>query len=61
MPKIKLEKDLYNKVKQISEDAGYSSVNEFVVHMLEKVVSDADPGEKDEDVLKRLKGLGYIS
>ncbi len=61
MSKIKLEKELFNKVKQIAEEAGYSSVNEFVVHLLEKVVNDSDPGEKDEDVLKRLQGLGYIS
>lgn len=61
MPKIKLEKDLYNQLHQISEEAGYASVTEFVVHLLEKVVSDADPGETDEDVLKRLQGLGYIS
>ena len=61
MPKIKINKELYKKVKHVSEIAGYSSVEEFILHLLEKTVDQADPEEKDEDVLKRLQGLGYIS
>jgi len=61
MPKVKIEKDLYQKVKQFSEQAGYSSVDEFLTHLLEKVVNVPESGESDEDLLKRLKGLGYIS
>ena len=61
MPKVKIEKDLYQKVKQFSKNAGYSSVEEFLAHLLEKVVIETEPGEYDEDLLKRLEGLGYIS
>ena len=61
MPKVKIEKDLYQKVKQFSEQAGYSSVDEFLTHLLEKVLNVPESGESDEDLLKRLKGLGYIS
>ena len=61
MPKVKIEKDLYQRVKQFSEQAGYSSVDEFLTHLLEKVVNVPESGESDEDLLKRLKGLGYIS
>jgi metal-responsive CopG/Arc/MetJ family transcriptional regulator len=61
MPKIKIDKELYIKVKHVSEIAGYSSVEEFISHLLEKTVDQAGPEEKDEDVLKRLQGLGYIS
>ena len=61
MPKVKLDKELYNKAKQFSEKAGYSSVDEFLVHLLEKVVNTSEVGETDEDLLKRLQGLGYIS
>ena len=61
MPKIKINKELYKKVKHVSEIAGYSSADEFILHLLEKAVDQSDPEEKDEDVLKRLQGLGYIS
>ena len=61
MPKVKIDKELYGKVKQFSEQAGYSSVDEFLAHLLEKVVIDAESGENDEVLLKRLQGLGYIS
>ena len=34
--KIKLEGDLLDKVKKCSEACGYASVDEFVLHALEK-------------------------
>ena len=61
MPKVKIEKDLYEKVKQFAEKAGYSSTEEFLTHLLEKIVIETEPGETDGDLLKRLQGLGYIS
>jgi len=61
MPKIKIDKELYKKIEHVSEIAGYSSVNEFILHLLEKAVEQENPEETDEDVLKRLQGLGYIS
>ena len=33
-PKIKIERDLYERLKKTAEAAGYSSVDEFVVHLL---------------------------
>jgi metal-responsive CopG/Arc/MetJ family transcriptional regulator len=65
MAKIKLEKDLYEKAKKVSETAGYSSVDEFVAHVVEKElrnISGGDGEPEDEEKLKeRLRGLGYIS
>ncbi len=61
MPKIKIDKDLYEKVKDVSEGAGYSSVEEFVTHLLERVATPPEADDNDEDVIKRLQGLGYIS
>lgn len=60
MPKIKLDKELYKEVRQYAEDSGYSSAEEFVVHLLEQVIGASD-GDDDGDVMERLKGLGYIS
>ena len=61
MPKIKIDKELYAAVKKLSEDAGYSSAEEFVSHLLEKVVNPPDVEDSDEDLVKRLQGLGYIA
>ena len=60
-PKIKLDKGLYEKVKKFSEIAGYSSVDEFVAHALEKEVAQLDDADSEEEIKKRLQGLGYIS
>ena len=60
-PKIKLDKALYDQVKKISEIAGYSSVDEFVTHALEKEIAQLGEADSEEEIKKRLKGLGYIS
>jgi hypothetical protein len=59
--KIKLDKDLFERLKKAAEVGGYSSVDEFVVHVLEKELAQIDDGASDEEIKKRLEGLGYIS
>ena len=61
MPKIKLDKDLYARVKKLAQIAGYSSVDEFIIHALEKELSKLEGADSDEEIKKRLQGLGYIS
>lgn len=60
-PKVKLDKDLFDRVKKFAEIAGYSSVEEFVSHVLEKELAAIDEGDSEEDIKKKLQGLGYIS
>ncbi len=59
--KIKIKKDLYERVKKFSELAGYSSVDEFVEHTLEKEIKDLEGSDSEDEIKKKLKGLGYIS
>jgi len=59
--KIKIEKELYQKIEKISELAGYSSPEEFIIHLLEKEVAKFEGADSEEEIIKRLKGLGYIS
>jgi len=59
--KIKIEKDLLERIKVISKAAGYASHEEFIVHVLEKEISKFDDAKSDEDITNKLKGLGYIS
>ena len=59
--KIKLDKDLLKRCKHYAQEAGYSSVEEFIAHILEKELKKkSQPVETDKDVIKQLKGLGYI-
>ena len=59
--RVKLSKELYAKVKKYAELAGYSSPEEFVIHALEKEISQLEQGDSEEEIKKKLQGLGYIS
>jgi len=59
--KIKLSKDLMEKVKKYAEMAGYSSAEEFISHCLEKEIAKLEESDSEEEIKKKLKGLGYIS
>ncbi len=60
--KIKIEKDLLEKVKRAARIAGYSSTEEFVQHVLEREISKLEEGgDSEEEIRKRMQGLGYIS
>ncbi len=61
MPKIKIDNELFQKAKTFAEEKGYSSVEEFLAHLIETAVISQGADDNDEDVMKRLKGLGYIS
>ena len=59
--RVKLDKDLIAKVKRFSDIAGYSSVEEFITHALEKELAQLEDADSEEEIKKRLQGLGYIS
>ena len=58
---IKLDKALLAKAKRYADLAGYSSVSEFVSHVLEKELAKIETSDSEEDIKKKLKGLGYFS
>ena len=59
--KIKLDKDLMEKVKKFAKMAGYSSPEDFISHCLEKEIVKLEESDSEEEIKKKLKGLGYIS
>jgi hypothetical protein len=59
--KIKLDKDLLERIKKISEVAGYASHEEYIVHVLEKEISKFEDAQSDSEITEKLRGLGYIS
>ena len=60
-PKVKINKQLFEKVKRYTTIAGYSSVEEFISHVLEKEVAKLEDVHSEEEIKKQLRGLGYIS
>lgn len=60
-PKIKLDKELFERVKKVAKVSGYASADEFVTHVLEKELAGLDDATSEEDIKKKLEGLGYIS
>ena len=59
--KIKLDKELLAKVTRYAEIAGYSSAAEFITHALEKELAKLEDADSEDEIKKRLRGLGYIS
>ena len=61
-PKIKIDKDLMEKIRRYAGLAGYASPEEFVQHVLEREISKFEEnGDTEEEIRKRMQGLGYIS
>ena len=58
---VKLDKALLAKVKRYADLAGYSSVDEFITHALEKELAQLEGAESEQELKKKLKGLGYLS
>ena len=62
MAKIKMDGDLYKRAKAAAEAAGYSGVDEFVTHLVERELARTEAAEAadDQTVKDRLRGLGYV-
>ena len=59
-PKVKLDRELYERLERCAEAAGYSSTDEFIRHTLEKAAAAIEEADSEEEINKRLQGLGYI-
>ena len=58
---VKLDKALLAKAKRCARIAGYSSVEEFIAHALEKELAKLEDAQTEDEIRRRLQGLGYIS
>ena len=57
---LKFDKTLMERIKKCSDLAGYSSPEEFVQHIVEKELARLEHTESDEEIVKKMKGLGYL-
>jgi len=59
--RVKLDKGLLKKIRMYAKIAGYSSAEEFITHALEKEIAQLEEADSEEEIRKKLQGLGYIS
>ena len=59
--KVKLDADLVRRIERHARIAGYSSPAEFITHAVEKELLVFEGADSEEEIRKRLRGLGYIS
>lgn len=57
---IKLNKELRERIERCAKAGGYSSAQEFVEHIIERELAKLEGATTDEEIVKKLKGLGYI-
>jgi hypothetical protein len=60
MAKINVDPGLYDRAKQAAAKGGYSSVEEFAAHCMEKEIKKLQIDEAEGQVADQLRGLGYI-
>ena len=57
---VKLSKPLCDRAKKIVAEAGYSSLEEFIEHAVEKDLARLEQAGSKDDLIRKLKGLGYL-
>ena len=57
---IKIRKELWERIERAAKAGGYSSPQEFAEHVLDKYVPKSDEKDSRDEILKKLKGLGYF-
>jgi Arc/MetJ-type ribon-helix-helix transcriptional regulator len=64
---LKIPRELYEKLKEMIEGTGFSSVTEFIVFVMRSLASSGKIKEEDEltdeevkAVRERLRKLGYL-
>jgi hypothetical protein len=57
---VKLNKSLCERARVVVEKAGYSSLEEFIEHAMEKDLAKLEPSESKEELVRKLQGLGYL-
>lgn len=57
---VKLSKALCERARVIVEKAGYSSLEEFIEHAMEKDLARLEQADSKEELIHKLKGLGYL-
>ena len=60
MAKVKIDPALFARAEKAAGSAGYSSVQEFITHTLEKEVEKHEQTDLVQEIADQLHGLGYV-
>ena len=60
--RLKIDNAMKDRIEQVADAGGYSSPEEFILHILTRELDKLDPGsgESEESIRKKLEGLGYL-
>jgi len=58
--KVKLDPALHERAVRRAEELGYASVEEYVTHVIERELSHLGDDKTRDELLERLRGLGYL-
>lgn len=61
--KLKLDDETAERLSKVAALVGYSSPEELALHVVSRELDKLDPGkgESEEDLKRKLKGLGYMA
>ena len=59
--RIKVDPRLLERAQRCAERAGYATVEEFITHAIERACVALEESGNDDELKRRLKGLGYLS
>ncbi len=57
---VRLNRNICERARRAAKVAGYSSVEEFIEHAVEKELANREPSEPKGELVRKLKGLGYL-
>lgn len=58
---VKLSKQLCERAQAVVLQAGYSSLEEFIEHAVERDLARLETADSKEELIRKMKGLGYLS
>jgi hypothetical protein len=61
--RIRIDDGFLSRMQKIADAGGYSSVEEFMLHVLGREINRLDSGEteSEDEIRKKLEGLGYLT
>ncbi len=57
---VRLNKSLCERAQQLVDKAGYSSLEEFVEHAIERDLARLEEAQSKDELIRKLEGLGYL-
>lgn len=60
--KLKLDRETIERINKVARAGGYSSSEEFVMHVIQRELDSLAPdsGESEEEIRRKMEGLGYM-